>query len=206
MRRSVRICGERCREAGLLGAPFRGLSPLADPSQKPFCPLRAGPEAPPQRRGSPGRRGPAGPRGSRAKFRAACHCPDREAAGAASASPAPRESRGETRCPAPGTGPRMGVGVGSHLISTGLTPGQVLSPAFNCSVLRSVTSFLHRSFPPHSTPCPLPLSFVSLLLSVFFSHLFHLFLSIVVLPVSPALPFLSSFSLSPPPFFPFSFP
>ncbi|OWK07513.1 hypothetical protein Celaphus_00008378, partial [Cervus elaphus hippelaphus] len=74
-------------------APFRGLSPLADPSQKPFCPLRAGPEAPPQRRGSQGRRGPAGPRGSRAKFRAACHCPDLEAAGAASASPAPRESR-----------------------------------------------------------------------------------------------------------------
>ena len=113
-----------------------------------------------------------------------------------------RRERAEVRRAAlpPGRGHEWAWGSGVISFLLALPRGRVsalpltarffsLSPAF------SIAPF--SPLPCCPSPCPLPLSFVSLLLSVFFSHLSHLFLSIVVLPVCPVLPFLSpSFSLS----------
>lgn len=96
------------QEARLLSAPLGGFSPLAGPSPKAPGPPGAGrrPRLRPRGGSGSGRRGPASPQGSRAKFRPLRGASDLQAAVAASASPArpqcpaPQESRGETHCPA----------------------------------------------------------------------------------------------------------
>lgn len=82
-----------------------------------------------------------------------------------------------------GTGPRVGAGVGSHLISTVLSPGQVLSPAFDCPVVAlpllpafSISPFFFF-FPSCATPDP------SLCLCLLSFHLF-LYLSLICLTFS----------------------
>lgn len=97
------------QEARLLSAPLGGFSPLAGPSPKAPGPPGAGrrPRLRPRGGSGSGRRGPASPQGSRAKFRPLRGASDLQAAVAASASPArpqcpaPQESRGETHCPCP---------------------------------------------------------------------------------------------------------
>lgn len=161
------------------------------------------PEAPPQRRGQLGKAGSDRPRRARApSFDPRVTAPTWRRPGlpARPQRPAPRESRGETRCPAPRDGPASGRGgrESSHFYWLFPRAGSQSCPRLPGSSLSSVICFLHRSFffffpPVLLLSLPSASVFCLLASSVFFSHLSHFFLPIFLLLVSPVLPFLCFF-------------